>query len=214
MHFALTPNQRHFFEKNQFIEFEGLLLEHASCVKEEAETLLAKRLSALQTKAPAAYFQAGYDLWRESSLIRKATQKLSIAKIAADLFDAPVLRIAYDQFYTSHLPFSQPLSLKEISSVKPLAGAIFFTLEETPDMPSPFPQKLGNALFVSPEFLLPFSAFTSLKSLNLLCLAFAKEKSFYSPAPQDPHAQLLKKMGYAYNAFLKDDTHPILSGKK
>lgn len=206
MHFAFTSEQRHFFQKNQFIEFDGILLDHAAEVRQAADALIAQRL-----QPP---FQAGYDLWRESAIIRKATQKLAIAKIAADLFDTPILRIAFDQLYTPDLPFSHALPLADISSVKPLVGAVFFTLEETPDMPFPFPKKQGNALFVSAQFPLPFHVLSRLKHFKLLCLAFAKEKSIYSPATQDPHAQLLKKMGYAYNAFLKDATHPILYGKK
>jgi hypothetical protein len=211
MRFACSADQRHFFQKNHFIEFEEVLLDHAAEVKQEAESIIAKRLEI----APTAYalFKAGHDLWRESAVIRKATQKLSIVDVAADLFETPVLRIAFDQFFDTHFPFSTALPLIDISSIKPLAGAIFFALDEMPDNPFPFPKKLGNALFVSPQFSLPWNTLPR-KHIALLCVAFATKKSIYSPALRDPHAPLLKKMGYAYNAFLKDETHPILSGRK
>lgn len=198
MRFACSAEQRYFFQKNHFIEFEAIL-DHAADVKREAESLVTQR--------------AGHDLWRDSAVIRKATQKLSIVDIAADLFNTPVLRIAYDQLYDARPPFSEPLPLNDISSIKPLAGAIFFALDAMPDNPFPFPKTQGNALFVSPQFSLPWNTLPR-QPLALLCVAFATKKSIYSPAPHDPHAPLLKKMGYAYNAFLKDETHPILSGKK
>jgi len=202
MRFACSAEQRHFFQKNHYIEFEAIL-DHAADVKKEAEQVIAKRVRS----AP------NYDLWRDAPLIRKATQKLSIVDIAADLFDTPVLRIAFDQFYDTRPAFSNAMPIKDISSIKPLAGAIFFALDEMPDNPFPFPKKLGNALFVSAEFILPWNTLPR-NPIALLCVAFATKKSFYSPAPHDPHVPLLKKMGYAYNAFLKDETHPILNGKK
>lgn len=198
MRFACSAEQRHFFKKNHFIEFEAVL-DHVADVKQEAERLLAQH--------------AGHDLWRTSPVIRKATQKLSIVQIAAELFDTPVLRIAFDQFYDTRPPYSTALPLTNISSIKPLAGAIFFALEDMPDNPLPFPKTQGHALFVSPHFSLPWNALPQ-QPIALLCVAFATQKSLYSPAPHDPHASLLKKMGYAYNAFLKDETHPILNGKK
>jgi hypothetical protein len=197
MRFACSAEQRYFFQKNHYIEFEAIL-DHAADVKQEVERLTTKH--------------AGHDLWRESPAIRKATQKLSIVQIAADVFDTPVLRIAFDQFYDTP-PFSEELPLKDISSIKPLAGAIFFSLADMPDNPFPFPKTQGNALFVSPQLSLPWNRLPR-TPIALLCVAFAPKKSIYSPASHDPHAQLLKKMGYAYNAFLKDETHPTLNGKQ
>src|SRR5579862_2149795 len=98
MRFVFTLEQRDFFRKNHFIEFEGMLSsKQAALIDKEAQELLSGRLrtpfSQWDTLPPLALYKAGFDLWREALAIRKATQKLPIVHIASELFDTAPLRI-------------------------------------------------------------------------------------------------------------------------
>jgi hypothetical protein len=227
MRFALTPEQRDFFRKNQFIEFEGLLSKpQAASIDKQAEEILARRLkipsSKWDTTPTLSLYKAGFDLWREAEAIKKATQKLSIVHIASELFDTSPLRLAFDQLFivaSSSPPFGKSLSLTEISSVKPLAGGVLFLLEDLEEsvhksLPFPIPKTAGNALFFAPGLPLPWPALFSVPRLRFLLIAFAPEKSYYRQEQNDPHSPVFKKWGYAYNEQLKEELHPLVFGKK
>jgi|SRR5579862_8653209 len=227
MRFVFTLEQRDFFRKNHFIEFEGMLSsKQAALIDKEAQELLSGRLrtpfSQWDTLPPLALYKAGFDLWREALAIRKATQKLPIVHIASELFDTAPLRIAFDQFCLTsspHPPFQKSFSLTEISSIKPLAGGILFLLEDLSDdvlqkTAFPLPKKAGNALFLSADFPIPWPMLFAIPGLHVLFVAFAPEKSFYRQEPNDPHSPLFKKQGYVFNDQLKEELHPLLYGKK
>lgn len=225
MRFISTPQQRDFFRKNHFIGYEGLLSpEQAAQLHEEVELLTAKRLNTARTQidhTPSlTLFKAGHDLWRESQIISKLTQKLSIAHIASDLFSTSVLRIGFDQCCLIHPPVSSPfstaLSLEEISCIKPLAGGILFLLENQSHTMSafPLPKTAGEALFLAPSYPIPWPLLFSQTRLRMLILALAPEKSFYRQEQYDHHSSLLKKWGYVYNDQLQSTLHPIIYGKK
>src|SRR5690348_11119686 len=190
MRFVFTPDQREFFRKNHYIEFEGLLSSsQAEHLDKKAEEILTRRLKLslekLNTASSLSLYKAGYDLWREEESIKKATQKLSIAHIAAELFDTTPLRVAFDQLCMINKaeppPFSTALSLVQVSSVKPLAGGVLFLLKDLEQEGSifPLPKKAGNALFFAPDLPLPWEELYSLPGLHFLLLAFAPVKSYY-----------------------------------
>jgi hypothetical protein len=225
MRFAFTPDQREFFRKHRYIEFQGLLSSsQAELLDKKAEDLLARRLNLppakWDTAPPHSLYKAGYDLWREDEAIKKITQKLSIAHIAAELFDTTPLRIAFDQLCMINNiqspPFSTALSVEHVSSVKPLAGVALFLLKDlVQESPSfPLPTKAGNALFFAPDIALPWKELYSIPGLHFLLLAFAPIKSYYRPEPNDPHSPAFKKLGYVYNEQLKEELHPVVFGKK
>ncbi len=227
MRFAFTLEQRDFFGKNRFIEFEGILSSsQAALIEKQAKELLFRRLgipsSQWDTLPPLSLYKAGFDLWREAVTIKKATQKLPIAHIASELFNTDPLRIAFDQFCItcfSASPFEKSLSLTEISSIKPLAGGILFLLEDLSDdalakVSFPLPKKAGNALFLSATFPIPWPELFAIPNLHFLLVAFAPEKSFYRKEPHDPHSPLFKKLGYVFNDQLQEELHPCLYGKK
>lgn len=224
MRFIITPDQRDFFRKNHFIEFDDLLSgKTIATVCKESDEILLKRVNCAPSKSNrlSSLYKAGYDLWRDSPAIKIATQKLSIAHIASELFQTYPLRIAFDQFLTPKMPlFQSSFSLMDISSIQPLAGGVFFLLENLDDDPVqkmggfPLPKNAGNALFFSPTLAIPWPAFARLSHLKLLLVAFAPKKSFYCPEANDPHSPSFKKLGYVYNDLLKETLHPIIFGKK
>jgi hypothetical protein len=221
MRFIFTLEQRDFFRKHRFIEFEGLLAsEHIAYLNQKTEEIIEQRLQLPLSKWDAiSLYKAGYDLWRNDDAIKKATQKLSIVHIASELFETSPLRLAFDQLCIagSPSPYKGALSLSEISSIKPLAGGILFLLEDFEPHQSlkfPLPRVAGNALFIAPELPIPWPELFSIPRLRILLLAFAPEKSFYRPEPNDPHSPAFKKWGYVYNDPLKATLHPIVFGRK
>jgi hypothetical protein len=226
MRFVLTPDQKEFFRKHHYIEFEGMLSSaQAALIEHQAQELVAQRLESRSSKAiaitPLTLYKAGFDVWRERPDIKKATQKLSTVHIASELFDTIPLRIAFDQYCFSpsfQSPFEKHFSLIELSSIKPLAGAILFALQDISDLPKdfsfPLPKKAGNALFLSSLFPLPWPSLFSVAHLHFYLVVFAPGKSFYRPEPNDPHSPFFKKLGYVFNDPLKESLHPILFGKK
>lgn len=216
MRFVSTADQREFFRKHHFIELEGLLTaQQVQALDATAQEILEARLK-ISDSTP---WKAGFDLWRDAPLIKKTTQKLSIAHIASELFDTTPLRIAFDQLCVSlpsPAPFAKDLSLTEISSFKPLAGGILFPLTDLPTEQNPtfpIPQKIGSALFFSPKIPIPWSFLFSMP-WRFLLIAFAPDKSFYRPEPNDVHSPLFKKRGYVFNDLLKEEFHPQVYGKK
>ncbi|HEY2811425.1 MAG TPA: hypothetical protein VGJ00_08570 [Rhabdochlamydiaceae bacterium] len=223
MRFLYSPNQREFFYKNRFIEFEELLSkDQVAQLNKEIDELMAMRLHISLTqveKMPSlTLFRAGHDLWRNAPGIRNATQKLSFAQIASELFGASPLRIAFDQYFCIYPPcdpfFNKAFSLNEISCIKPLAGAILFLLEDLSQPLPPLPHAAGNVLFISPELHLPWDTLFQAPRLRFLLVAFAPEKSFYRHEPNDYHCPALKKWGYVYNDKLQQSLHPFVYGKK
>lgn len=218
MRFTFTPDHREFFRKHGYIEFEGILsAQQAELLDQKAEKLLEKRIPL--GSDTLSLYKAGYDLWREEEVIKKATQKLSITHIASELFNTSPLRIAFDQYCrvaSPTPPFSTALTLAEVSCVKPLAGAVLFLLKDQAQevLGFPLPKKRGNALFLAPDFPVPWNELYSLHDLRFLLIAFAPHKSYYRPEPNDPHSPVFKKWGYVYNEQLKEDLHPVLFGKK
>jgi hypothetical protein len=221
MRFTITADHREFFHKNLFIELEEILpSDQVIALKENAEKTIAGRLhipkAKLSFQPSKAIFQAGYDLWRDNEAIKKITHKQALASLASELFQVTPIRYGFDQYFLmtqdATSPISMPCSLAQISCLSPLAGALILTLENlaTPISDFPFPQKAGHGLYISPSLPLPWPHLFSQKGLSFLLIAFAENKTFFHPNPQDPHASALKKLGYAFNDLLSDSLHPII----
>lgn len=126
MRFSTSFEQRDFFSKNGYIEFEGLIsLDDCALIKEQA---------------------AGRDVWRSSGLLKKISLSPQLAEIAAVLSHKKSLRIAYDQRIQGEFKFLN-------HSIKPVIG-LFVLLENekvgnviffNPKFP---PEKLANSFVI------------------------------------------------------------------
>ena len=224
MRLTITFDHREFFNKNHYIEFEGIISpDQAAALKKECEEVIAKRLQLTparlhQCPAPQIY-QAGYDLWRDSGSIKKSTQKNTFASLASELTQVLPIRYGFDQYFATTKctvsAYDVPLSLQEISSMKPLACGLLLALNDLAAPPSffPMPLKTGSGLFISPSFALPWPQLFSTPGLSFLLIAYAQQKTFFCADTRDPHAVSLKKLGYVFNDLLKDSLHPILHRK-
>ncbi len=222
MRFAITADHQDFFTKNHYIEFEGILpLDQVSLLKKNAEVTIAKRLRIPPEKfkeksAPELYF-AGYDLWRNNEEIKKIAHKQAFASLASELMQAVPLRYGYDQYFATYQcnaasPYDLPYSLQDISCIHPLVGGLLLPLQDLPSPPTffPMPLKVGNGLFISPTFALPWPHLFSTCGLCFILIAYAAEKAIFRADSHDPHAVALKKLGYVFNDPLKDSIHPIV----
>ncbi|VHO04122.1 hypothetical protein [Candidatus Rhabdochlamydia sp. T3358] len=207
MRLFLTDDQKEFFQKNRFIEIEGLLpLEKITQIEKLSDLTLAKRL---QSKSSLEY-----DLWRDNKELKEILHKRSLIKIIAELFNTFPLRIAFDQYIkaTSIPPIQTTWALEELSCIKPLAGSILIPLSFSKPLKShfPFPQKIGSVLFLAPEYPIPWPLLFGLEGLKLLIVSFAPEKAIYQQETRDPHQHVLKKWGYVFGDSLHNQHHPIL----
>ncbi|MDR2539867.1 MAG: hypothetical protein LBC45_04655 [Chlamydiales bacterium] len=209
MRLFLTDDQKEFFRRNHFIEIEGLLpLEKIAQIQKISDLTLAKRRSLESS------FLQGYDLWRDNKELKKILHKRSLIKIIAELFNTFPLRIAFDQYVkaTSPYPIQTTWALEELSCIKPLAGSMLIPLSFSKPLKShfPFPRKVGNILFLAPDYPIPWPLLFGLEGLQLLIVSFAPEKALYQQEIRDPHQHALKKWGYVFGDRLNNQHHPIL----
>lgn len=213
MRFFLTDEQKEFFRKHRFIEIEGLLpLEKIAQIEQLSEQTLAKRLSPKSSSLEI--FMQGYDLWRDNKELKEILHKRSFVKIIADLFNVFPLRIAFDQYIKASLqpPIQTTWALEELSCIKPLAGSVLIPLSFSKPLKShfPFPQHIGNLLFLAPDYPIPWPALFALEDIKLLIISFAVEKALYQQEIRDPHQHTLKKWGYVFGDRLDNQYHPLL----
>lgn len=225
MPFTTTLEHRDFFGKNHFIELEELFTkEQVDALNLELDETLNKRVKArkellAQTKSNA-FFVDGYDLWRDNAAIQKMTQKLSIASVVSEIFEACPLRIAFDLLLEkehSNAPlFSKELPLSESSCMQPLTGALFLQLTDCDGLPGsfPLPTKKGNVLLIGPQLVIPWPELFAMPELRLLMIAFGGQNTLYRAEIKDPHSPSLKKLGYVFGDRLSDALHPLLIRKR
>lgn len=222
MRLAITPDHKEFFNKNNYIELEGMLTaDQVAALKKNAEETLASRLklpkAKLKDKPAAELFQAGYDLWRDNEPLKKIAQKKDFAILASELFKELFLRLAFDEYIctTQGSPFPETLTLQESCCLSPLAGALILPLDDLiKPLPSlHIPLNAGNGLFISPSLPIPWPELFATPGLHLLIIGFGVKKTRFSPDTKDPHAVNLKRLGYVFNDFLNDSLHPVLARK-
>ena len=172
MRFSLTADHKEFFVKNRYIEFEGLL------TADEAAPLQAN-------------LSEGRDLWRHSPGIKKIVHKRQLASVAAQLSDRKQLRLAFDQAGS----LSSPLSLEQISCLKPLVIALVLKRD-------------GGGIFFSSA--LPLSTLFQDKGESFFLIAYGANKIQYLLEKQDPYVHVLKRQGLVFGDLLSPATHPFL----
>ena len=227
MRFALNRDHKDFYAKSGFIEFQKLLsAEAVEALSQEISQVLAARLHTSKPypfeKNQKEIFLAGFDLWRESPLIKKTLFKTAFSHIASELFQTPFLRVGYDQYIDtrdgSHPPFHSTCSFNSFSCAHPLAGVMILSLS-TPIKPSynpqdcPIPSEEGSCIFLSPEIPVSWDLLFSQKDARLLIFTFGVKTTFYRLHKQDPQTHAWKRLGYVFGDLLNDALHPILDTK-
>lgn len=103
MRYALTPEQKKFFERYGAIAFEELWeADFFEGCRNAVTSVLAMRLSGAVPAVPRATLEQSYavgrDLWRSSVMLKKALASPTLGELAAELLNVLPLRLAYDQY--------------------------------------------------------------------------------------------------------------------
>ena len=222
MKFTLAQEHIDHFRRTGAIEFEGVLSEKESeALYEKSEEILTKRTGAtdrlpLHLMSNENLFLSGKNLWKEGLEIKKLCTKKQLGEIAYHFFRKKPIKLAYDQYIrTSSLqdcPFKEDFSLQQISSIRPLLGAIIILLDpQQLAIDSPFlPKKAGSVLFVSSTALIPLKQLFLEKEIALLMIALTAEKPIYCLESKDPHTHDLKKEGLVFGDVAKETLCPTL----
>lgn len=221
----VTLAQEHIdhFNKTGSIEFDGVFTpEEREKLLTSLEQYLKKRMRASEKKpldfsSNESLFLNGRNLWRDGLEIKKLCSKKQFGEIAYHLFRKKPLKLAYDQYVrTSTLqdcPFAANATLQEISSIRPLLGAVIIMLspDESPATEEVLiPKKAGNALFISGNLTLPLTTFFNQKTLSMLVIAFTTGKAIYCLETKDPHTHSFKKEGVVFGDAAGEDLCPTL----
>lgn len=200
MHYVLSADQKAFFEKHGFIEFEGLI----------PDELLAdmKKCKGSGTR----------DVSRQDPKIKKIITGPQLSKLVADFSMHKRLRFAYDEVYELPSRRQDIRSLAENSCIQGLVCGLMICLEGEGDsetanrLPcSPYPKKPGSATLFLATSTWDESLFQEAPKQRFLLIAYALPTALYVYNEKDPHTHLLKKLGYVFGDRLNETCHPTLS---
>lgn len=188
---GLLPEQKGFFEKAGFIEFEGFLSE---------EELQSFR-KALQKK-PEAVCDALFPL----------AQSKRMAHLASDLSSTQILRLgAWHPFCACPLARA---NLETLLSVHPVCITLLIGIEDGKERPIhpwlPLPKKAGNILFVAPDKEWISSMVTEEDAKKCVLIAYTGMEARYMHRPYDPYTNECKRFNCGFGDALQEPWHPIV----
>lgn len=121
MKFSTAKEHRDFFQKQGWIEFEGLISnDQLNLANEAIDQVLSERLNVsterLRTLSSEKFYLQGRDLWRSNPLLQKLVTQTRFAEIAAELIEKKPLRLGYDQFFPARHQISSSKDTSQIYS--------------------------------------------------------------------------------------------------
>ena len=203
MNYLITAEQKTFFEKHHFIEFEELVTESQLAILKKCK-------------------ESGRDVARKDSKVEKIVRNSLFAKLTKELFLQRELRLGYDEIFELPLVFSKPMTLAEVSAVAPLVAGLMICIEGESGNPAnqiseiangsfdPFPQKPGNALFFLPTLSWDIEAIAKRSKQKFLLITYATRRAMYIFQDKDPYVHTLKRLGYVFGDRLIEKYHPTL----
>lgn len=191
MRYTFASEHHHFFNKEQYICFEGLLPPN------QMQSLKNPVKGLTMIPTPFERYLAGRDLFRHDRALRSTILRAQWGEIATVLFKQKPLRLAYTQYIYGITPLEEALPLKSISSFTHISGAFIVNLLS------------GEAAFLSNDCPLSKTGWLGQDS-ELLCIVYMHPESRYSLISGDPCVHALKKLGYGFGDTLENETHPIV----
>jgi hypothetical protein len=233
MKLAVNSEQRDFFRKQEWIQFEELLSPQQqklllATIDQTLASRLALPIERLSTQSPAALFAVGRDLWRADSQIRKIVSDSGLAGLAADLMEKKGLRLAYDQYFAASdslkgdpssgyaMLFERPITLEEMSAIQGVNCVLILCVDEgknpVGELPESmlFPCKRGAGTFLKATTEIDFQQLLHLPQQRYLMIVYANPTLIYIQREGDPHLHALKQLGYHFGDTLSEKTHPTL----
>jgi hypothetical protein len=222
MKFTLAQEHIDHFIKNGTVEFDNLFSEkECSLLLSSAEDIMQKRLNPtprnpIEEFSNENLYLHGKNLWKDGLEIKKLCTKKQVGQIAHLLFRKKPIKLAYDQYLkTGNLqdcPFKENNTLQEISSIRPLLGALIIALKpiEGAIEDTAIPKKMGNAVFISGAKILPLSTLFNEKNISLFIIALTAGKALYCLEPKDLHTHDFKKEGLVFGDAAGEDFCPTI----
>jgi hypothetical protein len=195
MRYTLSADQKAFFDKHQFIEFEDLLDE--------------KEIASLKTLQPMR------DCFRSQPEARKIILNPSFASFAGELCIVKQLRFGFDEIMELPLKLPESMTLHERSTIQGLLCAVSICIEGHSDIAPnmkfyPCPKKPGSVQFFSPKLLWEQEILLTAPKQKMILIGYAQPRSLYIFQEKDPYTHMLKKFGYVFGDRLREEWHPTL----
>jgi hypothetical protein len=220
MKFALTREQRFFFQEKGFIEFDEFISKKQIDAINKA---IDEALSPIKSTASAEeQFLQGRDLWRRNDSLRKWASFPFFGEIIADLTLQKPIRLGYDQIlpgvdadeagiYYNYL--NQESTLAESSCVKGIVGALILCLSSEKGEPHEgdlFPYRAGSAIFLGPNTPWDRKKIFNHSEQRYYLIVYTEFLAWYQLQPNDAHTHNWKQFGYIINEQLTSAHHPIV----
>lgn len=232
MKFAVASEHRDYFQKNKYIEFEGLLnAEQLMLLKEGIDAAIGKHLhlpvAKLNRLTSERKFMAGRDPWRLDDHVKKIVTSSQLADIASELIEKKPLRLGYVQYYPktpSHDNvitktaydglLAKESSLEDVSCLQGVLCGLMISLSDGPidaeNNTSVFPSKAGNGIFIQPSHIINFTELRKKNDQEFLLIVYSEKNAVYIMREGDPQVHALKMLGYVFGDKLSDKLNPIL----
>lgn len=217
MKFALAKEHHDFFDKNGYIEFDGLIApptaeKLSKAIKQQVGNRVNQLPERLSMVEPMKLFMKGRDLWRTHPDMKKQAASLNLAAIASQLVRQKPIRLTLDQWIPAGLELKDIASLEQLVPVQGILAGAFIALDASvsPEESSFFPKEAGSILFVKPDTVIPFGELTKARSQNFLLILYSSRNSVYIYKETDPLTHYLKELGYVYGDRFSDQFHPLL----
>lgn len=201
MRYTFTAEQRFFFSKRGYIEFEQLL----------TPPLLERALSLLSGQ------QSDHEPSRQSAELRTLLMKQLPHSAGCGLLGQPTLRLAFDRLYSQKSTSQGTIVLESMGSVRPIVGGLLIRLSGySPNDPSHpwLPTTPGHGTFISPTLPIDQDRLHQEPDCAFWLIAYLGDKALYALTPEDPHTHQLKKLGYIFGDQVEEHTHPLLARER
>jgi len=201
---AIDSKHREYFNKNQTIEFEGLI----------APNLLQDLKKDLQNDPK---FESGRDLWRTSAAFKKLATNSQLAEIASELSQVKDLRLGLDQYFPAIPPYSAYFqtspTLSSLCSIQGVVCGLLLCLEAPAASEEPvkfFGTQEGNGVFFLAQTPLALPELLHREGGKYLLIVYVSPNAVYIHEDQDPLRYKFKELGYNYGDKLNDKLNPMV----
>ncbi len=201
MRYTFTAEQRFFFSKRGYIEFEQLL----------TPLLLEQALSLLTS------LKSNWEPSRQSEALRTILMKQLPHSAGCGLLGHPCLRLAFDQFYSPKSSVKGSCSLDSMGSVHPIVGGLLVRLSgySASDPLHPWlPTTPGHGTFLSSTLSIDQDRLCQEPDCAFWLIAYIGDKALYTLTAHDPHTHQLKSLGYVFGDQVEERTHPLLARER
>ena len=226
MKLALSSSHRDFFNKNRYLELDGLLKNTTlQSLKNDLEAGISERVKApYRQQTTSKIFLEGHDLWRSHPVLKKYVTQNIWAELASELVSYRPLRLGFDQFFLGGESANQgesfsllkqkKFTLEEYSCVNEVLCGLMICLNAPDSIDDTteniFSKIAGNGIYFGKDFSIDFSVLTHLPKAQYLMIVYVQQNSVYTLNENDPFTHFLKHLGYVFGDKLNDKLNPIV----